>query len=161
MLTLGQLQALKANIEADAVLNAFPNNSDGAFAISSAYSQIPAPAFVVWKTNVTEQEIMQNNFDWTRVDNLSVGKARIWEWLFKFGSINAANANIRVGIDRVWVGTQADLDVRAVVYAHCKRSANRAEKLFATGAGSDAVPATMVFQGLLGIDDILQARSLA
>lgn len=101
------------------------------------------PAFTVWKTNVTSQEIMQNGFNWTRVDNLSVGKARVWEWMFQFGSIDPSKANIRAGIEAVWVGTQADLDVRAAVYAHCKRLASVAERMFATGTGSDASPATM------------------
>lgn len=102
-----------------------------------------SPAFTVWRTSVTTEEIMLNGFDWARVDNLSVGKARIWEWMHQFGSINPSQANIRAGIDAAWVGTAADLAVRAAVYVHCKRLATVGEKLFATGTGSDAAPATM------------------
>lgn len=160
MLTLAQQQALKADILADAVLAAIPNTPDGAFAVADAYNLVASPAFIVWKTNVTAAEIMQNGFDWTRVDNLAVGKARVWEWMFQFGYINAAKPNVRAGIDQVWVGTAADLAVRAAVYVHCKRSATRAEKLFATGTGTDATPATMSFEGRLTYQDVLDARAL-
>jgi len=120
---------------------------------------VASPAFIVWKTNVTNQEIMQNGFDWVRVDNLSAGKARIWEWMFQFGSVDPSKVNVRAGFDAVWVGTQADLAVRAAVYAHCKRSATVGEKMFATGTGSDAVPATMGPEGLVTLDNVVAAGS--
>lgn len=120
-------------------------NNNGVFDMSavSLLNAPASPAFTVWKTSVTNQEIMQNGFDWTRVDNLSVGKGRVWEWMFQFGSINPSKPNIRAGIEAVWVGTAPDLAVRAAVYGHCKRLATVAEKLFATGTGSDATPAIM------------------
>lgn len=163
-LTPAQLAALKAAIEADGTLNAFPNNSDGAFAIAALLNQEASPAWVVWKTSVTRKEILQNGFDWTRLDNLSVGKARVWSDIFVDGVINAGKANVRAGIDSVWVGTAADLAVRAAVYVHCKRNATRAQKLFSTGTGSDATPATMdeniddSFQ--LSFSDVQSARQL-
>ena len=55
--------------------------------------------FVVWKTRVSQDEIMQSStFDWTRVDNLTNGKARIWSYMFdnQAKSINPANANMAV-----------------------------------------------------------------
>jgi hypothetical protein len=160
MLTTEQLATLKADILADPILAAYPMNSDGAFDIAKKYEEI-IPAFIVWRSGVTQDEIMQNGFDWTRVDNLSIGKSRIWEWMFKnlSVSINPSKINVRAGIDAVWVGTQADLNVRAAVYIHCKRSANRAEKLFATGTGTDATPATMGFEGRLTYQDVESARA--
>lgn len=143
-LTTGQLQTLKAAILADSELNAFPNNSDGAFAIAALLNQVASPAWIVWRTNVSRDEIMLNGFDWTRVDNLSVGKSRIWDWMFVSNdAIDPSKPNIRAGIDATWVGTAADLAVRAAVYVHCKMSATRAQKIFSTGTGSDATPATM------------------
>src|SRR5574343_377935 len=147
MLTTEQKATLKAYILSVPELAAQPMNSDGAFAIADVLNQPAAPAFVVWKSSVTQDEIMQNGLDWTRVDNLSVGKARIWDWMTKLGTFDASKANIRQGIDAVWGGTTADLAVRAMVYAHCKRSATRIEKLLATGTGTDASPATMGFEG--------------
>lgn len=102
--------------------------------------------FVVWKTYVTQDEIMQNGFDWVRVDNLSVGRARIWEWLFdnQQAAINPSRANVRAGIAECWKVTAADLAVQAAVLAHCRRVCTRGERIFATGTGTAATP------GLLG-----------
>lgn len=152
-LTSAQLQTLKTWL----TTNASGVQDEPAAALLNALAD---PAFIVWRTNVTDQEIMQNGFNWTRVDNLSVGKARIWDWMFRFGSINPANTNIRAGIDAVWVGTQADLDVRAAVYVHCKKSATVGEKLFSTGTGSDASPATMGAEGLVTVQNVSEARNL-
>lgn len=162
MLTNDQLSTLKAAINADPALSALPMNSDGAFAIADALNQPSSPAFIVWRTSVSQDEIMQNGFDWTRVDNLSVGKARVWEWMFsnEARAFNASKPNVRAGIDAVWVGTAADLAVRAAVYVHCKRTATRAEALLAAGTGSDASPATMTFEGSLSYWDVEQARAM-
>lgn len=160
MLTSQQLQALKTDILAStnpAVVTALSNGDSGA--IATAYNEAASPAFTVWRTSVTQDEIMQNGFDWVRVDNLSVGKARIWEWMFDNQSttINPSKANVRLGIDEAWKGTAADLAVRAAVYVHCKRLASVFEKLFATGTGSDATPATMAVEGPVSVNDISQA----
>jgi hypothetical protein len=44
--------------------------------------------------------------------------------------------------------------VRAAVYPHLKRLASQVEKLFATGTGSDAVPATMVYEGGISLGEV-------
>lgn len=51
-MTPAQLAALKADILADQVLAAFPNNSDGNSAIAAAYNTIVASAYWVWKTSM-------------------------------------------------------------------------------------------------------------
>lgn len=161
-LTPDQLQTLAAFIAATPELAAIPNTPDGAYAIAAEMNKPAVPDFIVWKSRVTLDEIQQNGFDWVRVDNLSVGKARIWEWMFsnEQRTINAAKLNVRAGIDEVWKGTAADLAVRAQVYVHFKRLATVAEKLFATGAGTDASPATMDFEGSLYYGDVQDARAL-
>jgi hypothetical protein len=150
MLTDAQKLTLKADILANGDTNALYQIGDLS-GLSALYNADAAPAFIVWRTEVLQDEVMLNGFDWTRVDNLSVGKARIWEWMFSNAErkIDASKPNIRAGIDATWVGTAADLAVRAAVYVHCKRPASRLEKLFATGTGSDAVPATMGVEGIL------------
>jgi len=157
MLTAPQQLALKNAVLADPVLSLLTPGPDNAFAIADAFNLLASPAFVVWKTSVDIDEIMRNGMDWARVDNLSVGKARIWDWLSKLGTLNASRPNIRAGIDATWVGTAADLAVRATVYTHCKRSATRIEKLLATGTGSDASPATMVYEGTIVYQDVMSA----
>lgn len=158
MLTTQQAAALKTDIEADPALAAIPHNADGALAIVDYYATAASPAYIVWRTSVPIDEIMRNGMDWARVDNLSVGKARIWEWMGRLGTINPSQPNIRAGIDATWTdANQADLAVRAQVYVHCKRSATRAEKLFATGTGSTVSPATMTYEGKLIYTDVMQA----
>lgn len=161
-LTTAQMQAIKAYIVADNTLNAQPNTNAGNSVIAGVLNAIASPTFTVWRTNVTQDEIMQNGFDWVQVDNLSVGKARIWEWLFNNSgrSMNPAKANVRAGIAECWKGTAAMLAVRAAVLAHCKHASNVLEKILASGTGSDADPATMGYEGTITPDEIEQARSL-
>jgi len=158
-MTPEQQSTLKAAILADPVLAALPMNSDGAYAIADIINQTADPAFIVWKTAVSIDEIMRNGMDWARVDNLSVGKARIWDWLGRLGTVDASKVNVRAGIDAAWVGTAADLAVRAAIYVHCKRSASVVEKLLATGTGSDGSPATMGFEGPISYQDVQAARA--
>ena len=152
-LTAQQKATLKTYIEADPTLGPLAASSSF-YEISLALSAA-VPAFIVWKTNVSIDEIMRNGMDWARVDNLSVGKARIWDWLGQLGSFDASKTNVRAGIDATWVGTAADLAVRAQVYTHCKRSALLAEKLLAAGVGTDANPATMAYEGEITINDVI------
>ena len=159
MLTDAQKTALAADVANDPAFADLPHNSDGAYAVAAAYNLPASPEFIVWRTSVSQDEIMQNGFDWVRVDNLSVGKARIWEWLFsnQQRAMNPSKINVRAGIDETWKGTAADLAVRAAVYAHCTRAATRAEKLFATGTGTVASPATMTQDGALSYNEVQAA----
>lgn len=160
MLNEQQLALLKADILADPVLSQWAATGYMASEIADAYNQTAAPEWVVWKSNVLVDEIMRNGMDWARVDNLSVGKARIWDWMGRLGTFDASKPNIRAGIDATWVGTAADLAVRAMVYTHCKRAAKRAEKLLSTGTGTTATPATMGFEGNLTYQDVEAALAL-
>lgn len=161
-LSTQQLAALKAAILANPAWAQQPMTSDGAEVIASQLNAPAAPSFIVWRTSVSQDEIMQNGFDWVRVDNLSVGKARIWEWMFSNDAraINPSKANVRAGIDECWKGTAADLAVRAAVYVHCKRGATVLEKIFATGTGSDQSPATLTFEGSVSYSEVRDAREM-
>lgn len=161
MFTQAQLQAIKAAIDADPVLSAYPNTPDGAFAIAAALNLPANPEFIVWRTSVSQDEIMQNGFAWVEVDSLSAGKARIWEWMFDnaSASINPSKVNVRDGIIEIWKGTAGKLAVQAAVFAHCKRPATRLEKLLATGTGTTESPATMGYEGDINYQAVQQARN--
>jgi len=161
-MTNDQLTTLRDYILSVPAWAALPVNSDTSYFIADELRKEASPAFVVWRSSVTQDEIMQNGFDWARVDNLSVGKARIWEWLFdnQSATFSPSKINVRAGIDECWKGNAADLAVRAAVYVHCKRNANALEKLFATGAGTDASPATMAVEGGLSYQQVDQARAM-
>jgi len=161
-MTPEQLVALKNDIAADETLSQLTHTADHAFAIAAAYNLPADPAFYVWKTDLPVVDIMANGFNWSRVDNLSVGKARIWEWMVQLGSINPSRVNVRAGIIATWAGTTADEAVRLAVFGHCQRLATRCEKVFATGAGTTVVvegtgPATMAFAGDINYQDVLSA----
>ena len=147
MLTPDQLTTLRAAVLADQTASAFFADAGDAAGLQRHLNS--ASTFIVWRASVTQDEIMQNGFDWTRVDNLSIGLARVWEWLFanESKSIDPRKANVRAGIEAVWKGTAADLAVRAAVYAHCKRPATVAERMLAAGVGTYANPGLAAFEG--------------
>lgn len=153
-LTSAQKQTLATFIANNAEWAAMPKNSDTAYYIAEQLNKPDASTYIVWKTAVDIDEIMRNGLDWTRVDNLSVGKARIWDWMTRLGTLNPTKANIRAGIDATWVGTSADLAVRAVVYTHCKRQATVVERLLATGNGTDVSPATMGYESPITYQEV-------
>lgn len=156
MLTTEQKTTLLANINSSQdTLDAYTLGDTATLA--NLYNQTATPSCIVWRSSVTLDEIMQNGFDWTRVDNLGTGPARIWEWMFnnQSRSFNPAKPNVRAGIEAVWRGTAADLAVRAAVYVHCKRPALRIEKLFASGLGTDANPSVLGFEGSINPTDFI------
>lgn len=151
-LTPQQLQTLKTWLQANAQTM---NDQEAADALNA----IASPAFTVWKSSVTQDEIMQNGFDWTEVDNLSVGKARIWQWMFDNANraTNPSKSNVRAGISATWKGSAPALAVQEAVFVHCKRSATVAEKLLATGTGSTESPATMGAEGDVTAQNVIDA----
>lgn len=125
------------------------------------------PTFYIWRSLVPQDEIMLNGFSWTEVDNLTVGKARIWEWLFdnERRAINATKPNVIAGIVECWSGTAGKLAVRAAVLGHCQRAATVAERYFSTGAGTAADasgvgPGVASFEGTVTINDIGSMHNL-
>lgn len=164
MLTTEQLTTLFAAIAAETDPEFVGYRTNGQTTLMAAWFNEPKePNIIVWRTSVTQDEIMQNGFDWVRVDNLSVGKARIWEWMFnnEARAINPSKPNVRAGIDEVWKGTTADLAVRAAVYVHCKRPATRGEALFLQGTGTTESPETLTWEGQIADYDISLAISQA
>ena len=163
MLNETQLAVFKTALDAETDSELVGYRDSGATPlIAQWYNRDADPAVIVWRTDVNQDEIMQNGFDWVRVDNLANGKARIWEWMFanESRSFNPSKLNVRAGIEEVWKGTQADLAVRAAVYVHCKRNATRIEELFASGLGTDESPSTMDFEGNLSEYDVTMALQL-
>lgn len=158
-LTTAQSQAIKAAILADPTLAAMTSGPGTDFgAIANAMNLAASPAFVVWRTLVTREEIQGDDaFDYAQVDNLTNGsKYRVWEWMFAntATAINPSKPNIRAGIAATWFGSAGLLAVQAVVLARCKRNASRAEKACATGTGTTQTPALLTFEGDVSLADI-------
>lgn len=156
-----QKATIKAYILSVPELASKPMTSGANGEIAIALNLEASPAYVVWKPSVTKAEIQGDAaFDWTRVDNLSVGKARIWTEMFYTGSVDPSQANIRAGIVATWTGTTADTNVQAAVLAKCKRNATVFEKLLASGSGTTAAPSVMAPQGIgeIGADHVAECR---
>lgn len=137
-----------------------PNNSDTAYAIASELNQPASPAWTVWRSDVSRDDVSGDGFDWTQVDNLTVGQARIWDWLFDGGSMNAGDSGKRAGIVECWKGTAAKVAVQVFVLGKCKRSAKLGEKVLSTGTGSDAAPAVLGYEGDISYPEVQAARNL-
>ena len=158
-LSSGQLATLKAAIIADATLNAQPNNSDGAFAIAAAMNLSASPAFTVWKTSVSIRDVGDkiNGTELAGLSNLNTTRLQMVVMLSDSG-INAVLNDRRQFFDDIFSGA-GGTNTRANLLTLWKRLATRAEKLFATGTGSDASPATMTFEGTLSYQDVQTARN--
>lgn len=165
MLTPAQYQALKTDMLAQPSLaTAIANGDDPA--IADFYNGTASPAYVVWRTWVSKSEATQSGSGivWSEVDSLTVGKARIWEWMTASqgsgiggsgGGFNPSQANVRQGLaDCFGVGTTT----RTNLLAMSKRNASVFEKLFATGAGTSANPSVMSVEGPLSASDASIAR---
>lgn len=158
-MTTAQLATLKAAILADPVLAAKPLNSDGAFDIAAAMNAPASPAFTVWKTNVSINEVGKA-FNGTELAGLTTGNQSRLQTLAQYlaGGVNPSNVGNRQFFDDVFSGA-GGTNTRANLLVLWKRLATRAEKLFATGTGSDAVPATLTFEGQLSYQDVETARN--
>lgn len=165
-MTPAQLQALKNAIVADPVLNAFPNNPDGNTAIQEAFKAIVTPTHWVWRTRVTRAEIYHKSsptgsiWNWTTYKNQAVAEQGAWTQMFMGDAADFSLPNLRAGVGAIFTGSAQANAQRDHVLAHGRRPANRLEKLFAVGTGTDADPALMAIEGEVSIQDIETARNL-
>jgi hypothetical protein len=154
-LTTAQTATVKAFIIADATLG--PKTSgpgtDYGF-IADSMSSLAAPAFIVWKSNVSIGAI-GDNFVGTELAGLtSANQARLQTIAqFSLNGIDPSLADRRAFFDDIFSGAGGTA-TRAKLLALWKRSATRVEKVLATGTGSDAAPATMVYEGGISINTI-------
>lgn len=160
MLTPQQLTTLKNSIAADPVLNAKPNNSDGAFDIAAAYNLPASPSFTVWKTKVVVAEI-GDKFNGAELAGLTTANQSRLQTIAVYSAqgLNPSLPDRRAAFDDIFSGAGGAL-TRANLLALWKRLATRGERLYATGTGSDASPGTLVFEGQITIDDVIAARNL-
>lgn len=164
MLTPAQLAAVKANILADPVLNAFPPTTDGAFEIAAAYNLLATPDFWVWRTNVSRVEIYNqvspdaSSWNWTTYKNQGVAEQNAWTQMFMNDVANFSQANLRAGIAAIFTGSAPATAQRDHCLSMGRRKAIRIEKLLATGSGTTVSPAVMGFEGFISYQDVQDAR---
>lgn len=162
-----QATTLKDDISATSPVNAIAHNSDGAVAVADFYNLVAAPDYFVWRTSVPAGEYTgANGVVWTEVDALTVGKARIFEWMTGLLSqpLIFSDPNKRQGLGDAFTAGSV---TRANLTAMGRRRASRYEKLFAlatvggTGTrGSTANPDTMALEGPLVPSDVIFAWTM-
>jgi hypothetical protein len=159
-LTAAQLPTLKAHINASADLNVFPNNSDGNTEIQKLLALAATPAFTVWKTMVSIGQVGRA-FNGTELAGLTTANLSRLQTIgfYLSGGVNPSLADSRAFFDDVFSGAGGTI-TRANLLTLWKRLANRAERLYATGTGSDGSPATLVFEGVPTLTEIQAARNL-
>lgn len=163
MFTTAQLQAIKAYIVADPAMSAQPNTNVGNSAIASAMNAPASPAFVVWRSSVTTDEV-GNAVNYVAVEAMTdANRGRITT----FYAMNPASFSpARSDIRSYWANTfsgalggqgQATRDALEALW---RRNATLLEKILSTGTGTTASPAILGYEGTVSPDEIEQARSL-
>lgn len=180
MLTPSQLTTLRNDINADPVLSSYPNNDDGAFAIAAAYNTLSTPDYYVWQTaasvtdifdaivwaNFTPSDAPDGTQIWLNRAMQCQGKQfNLQTMLSGRNTINAARASIRAGLQDATTAIPSGNNGAnrsggwANIQLILSRKATRVEKLFATGAGTQANPSLLTFEGAVTVQDVLQARA--
>lgn len=128
-------------------INAVPNSGDGNTAIAEWYNFAASPAFTRWRKLVPLSEISKK-INGTELAGLTTGNhtrlQTVTVLINAGGGLDASLADQRRFFDDIFSGA-GGTTTRANLLALWKKPSTNAEKLFATGTGSDATPATSAF----------------
>lgn len=154
-LTPQQKAALKADILAnpDALSLYNVGNLGG---LADLYNANASPTFIVWRNDVTAEEI-GNAWVGTDIDGMSALNMQRLQLLLASspsGVFDMGRSDRRAGFENPF-GTNQNNASRVAMRAVWKRAARRIEKLFATGTGSDAAPANLIFSGSVQYTDFI------
>ena len=152
-LTAPQRAQLKTAIQADPTGNQLlvDGNLDG---LAAHLNGTASPAFTVWKTSVAK-EVVGRAFNTTELAGLtSLNTQRLQNLAAWFSTFNPSLASDRAFFDDVFSGA-GGANTRAALLVLWKRLATRAERVFATGTGSDAVPGLIVSEGPISTDELV------
>jgi hypothetical protein len=157
-LTPAQQITLKAAIDGDPTLSAYPNTSDGNFDLAVYLSNtLASPAFIVWRPDVPTKDV-KKAIIWTEYIGRSTGERDAFTLMIANGIVDASDVNIRQGFQDIFSGPSGATS-RANLTTISKREALLIEKILATGTGSDASPGTMTFVGTISAFDVADARA--
>lgn len=172
-LTPAQISTLRTNIQANTNqvvyagvptnINAVPLDSDGDAAIRDWYNQAASPAWTVWKTLVPIVEV-GNAFNGTEFAGLTSLNVTRLQGIADYSAmgINPSLADRRQLFDDVFSGA-GGATTRASLLVLWKVTVSNLLKLFSTGTGSNASPATVASNlshtTLVSTSEINQARA--
>ena len=160
-LTTTQQATLKAFIETNPAWAGYGSNSDGALAISRELTLDAVPDVIVWRSDVTEAEVVGGTsnegtvWSWPTYAALTRPEQGAYERMFASGTVDAGLPNIRQGFVDLFNGPSG-ADQRKHMAAISKRLANVLEAQFAgEGVGTVLNPATMEVEGRISYREIL------
>lgn len=127
---------------------------------------LPAvPAFTVYKSALSRHDILTGTsstgttFSWTAGAYItrSQGERDAFREIFNStGTVNPALPSIRAAFADIFSGA-GGVGNRAHITAMSKRTVTACERVFATGAGSDADPGLLGFEGSVSVSDVSAA----
>lgn len=177
-MTPAQQTTLVNFIAADPVLSTYAHNSDGAFAVAAAMNLLASPDWMVWQTAVSidaiQDAIVYANMTpaaapdatqlWANRALQAQGKQfNLQNLLLGRSTVNASKANIRAAFQDCLTALPKKADGTnqaagwTAVQTAMQRKATVFEKLFSTGTGSSASPATMTLEGAINYTEIVDA----
>ena len=161
-LTTAQSATIKAHILADpALLPMTSGVTTDLVGLVNTMNAASSPAFYCWRTDVMAAET-GDAWVGTDIDGMSALNMQRLQLLLASspsGVFDMSRIDRRAGFENPF-GTNQNNASRVAMRAVWKRAATVAEKLFATGTGSDASPGTMVFVGTVSYPEVQEARSL-
>lgn len=151
-MTPAQLSTVKAAILADSTANAFPNTSDGNFALAAYLNAAKIPAVSVWRNDIAPREVASAvvQSEWVVVTAIKQNGLLL---MTQGDRIDATQANVRNGFASIFA-TGATL---TALTALAQRSATRFEAMFLTVAG--AANTSSVFGQTISPQDVETARN--
>jgi hypothetical protein len=158
-LTSAQKIVLKAAIAAVPAWDSLPNTPDGNFALAELLKAQAVPAYTAWRTSVSIAAV-GGAFNGTELSGLTTANQTRLQTVGVYfaGGLNPSNVDVRSMFDDIFSGA-GGANTRARLLALWKRLASEIEKVFATGIGSDAAPATLTFEGGISYQDVQDARN--
>lgn len=181
MLNTTQLQTLKTHIAADPVMSTMPMNGDGDYDIAILLNKTALPAFQVWSSNVSTSDVY-NTVNWANMTPATPsasdatglyrdralacqGKQFNLQTILQGRDlIDATKPNLRAGLQDSLTSLPSGVSGAtqgagwAAVQLILQRTATVVEKLFATGTGTTASPATVVITNITS-QDVNSARN--
>ncbi len=154
-LTPAQLLTLKAAILAETDPTFVADRAAGATGAMADFFNASHPTYVVWKSSVPLTQVVAN-VDGVELVGLTSVKLAAYQCLLLAGSVNPSSDRTRAGFDQVF-SAAGGATTRPLLLALWKRAARRIESLYAAGTGTNAVPATLVYEGTITSAHISEA----
>lgn len=180
MLTTTQLATIRTYVEADPVLSVLPKDGNGFTAVMNSLNMHPSADFFAWNDvtfvsdiydaivwgNLTPAQAVDETAAYTNRALVCQAKQINLQIMLQGKEyINAEKANLRNGLQDALTALPSKVDGTtqgagwAAVQLVLQRKANLLEKIFATGVGTNASPATLIVKGAITMDEVTAALS--